>query len=68
MVSTNMKEVNENGYCFNGANINLDGRESQHINAILITQPGKLPWLSLTLNWKRMIIIDLPHPGALVPN
>ena len=43
MVSTNMKEVNENGYYYNSAYINLDGRGSQHVNAILVTQPGELP-------------------------
>ena len=69
-VSTSFTEINLNVYYYGRAKLKIKGK-SQHVDAILVTEPGALPQLSSTILWHRQVIIDLPPSwctGTRAPN
>ena len=57
-VSTSFTDINLNGYYYGRAKLKVKGK-SQHVDAILVTEPGTLPQLSSTILWHCQVIIDL---------
>ena len=59
MVSSNLTHINSHGYYYARTKRKIKGK-SQYIDAILVTEPGKLLQLSNTIMWHEQLIIDLP--------
>ena len=58
MVSTSFTMVNPDGYYLVRGRKTIRGRP-QYCDALLVTEPGTLPQLSLTILWQHKVIIDL---------
>ena len=58
-VSKSVKLVSESGYYYQKTSLKVNGK-TQNVDAIFFTELGVLPQLVHTLNWHRLIIIELP--------
>ena len=58
-VSSDIRIINESGYYHQRTGVRVNGKP-QSIDAIFVTEPGRLPRLVHTLNWQCNIIIELP--------
>ena len=59
IASLNLRIISEEGYYFQTTKLKVNGK-SQTINAILVTELGRLPQLANTITWQRAIVTELP--------